>query len=198
MKRFPFAVLLMTSVVFAQSEAQQTSKPTTPEKKIVDPRTTKPKSLTGSKAPAEDSPLVRASKIKSADRKAKLHMDNASIKSNKGKLSETPGLPAVTIPGKVPDHRDKLAKYDKAVEEWQKSVSETEKAISSLTQEIEDLERLTGQFEEGFYNEDDPGYREVLEDKFTQSQERLTKAREELAKTRAKEQELANGKPRLD
>jgi chromosome segregation ATPase len=197
MKHLPLAILLMTSVAFAQSETPQTSK-TTGEKKIEDPRTTKPKALTPTVAPAEDSPLVKASKIKGAERKAKLHMNNATIKASKGKLSETPGLPAVTMPAKVPDHREKLAKYDKSVEEWNQSVAQTEKSIASLTQEIEDLERLTGQYEEGFYNEDDPGYREVLEDKFTQSQERLTKAREELAKAREQEQSLANGKPRLD
>lgn len=197
MKHLPLAVLLMASVAFAQSDNQQSTKATT-KKKIEDPRTTTPKSLTASAAAVQDSPLVRASKIKHSDGKAKLRMNNATIKASKGKLSETPGLPAVSLPAKVPDHREKLAKYDKSVEEWEQSVTQTGKAISSLTQEIEDLERLTGQFEEGFYNEDDPGYREVLEDKFAQSQERLTKAREELAKAREQEQSLSNGKPRLD
>src|SRR5688500_4553853 len=130
MKHLPLAVLLMTSVAFGQSETQQTSK-STREKKIEDPRTTKPKALSPTVAPAEDSPLVKASKIKPGERKAKLHMNNSTVKASKGKISETPGLPAVVVPAKLPDHREKLAKYDKAVETWQQSIAETEKSIAS-------------------------------------------------------------------
>lgn len=146
-----------------------------------------------------DSPLVAASKKKPVKgKKAKLQINDETVKASRGKLSETPGLPLIEVPAGVPDHTEKLQKYDKAVEEWEKSLAETGKKIGDLTQEIADLETLTGSFEESFYNEDDPGYREVMEDKFNQAQERLTKAREELAKARQDEQALANGKPRLD
>lgn len=186
------AVLLGSAVAAAQSEEQAA---TAEKKRQV---AVEAKALTTT-ATRVDSPLVAASKKKPAGaKKAKLEINDKTVKSSKGKISETPGLPLVKPPTEIPDHREKLEKYDKAVVDWQKEKTENAAAIVSLAQEIADLEALTGSFEEQFYNEDDPGYREMMEDKFNRAQERLAKAREELAAARANEQALANGKPRLD
>ena len=166
-------------------------------KKEEEKKSTAPKNLTA--AAKSDSPLVKAAKSQPTDRaKAKIQIDNNDVKNSKGKLTEFKKVPKSASMTPVIHRNDqKIAQYDRDVEAWKKAVDDTGKKIQALTQEIADLENFAGRYEEEFYNEDDPGFREVLEDKYSQSQSRLEKARAELASAMAEEQRLNNSRPRI-
>lgn len=190
------AFLLVGAALHAQDKPESASTKTgTREKEIEDPRTTTPRPL--QPTAVKESDLVRAAKKSPASRdKAKIQIDNASVKGSKGKLTEM-GAGNLRQTGAAPKQNETIARYDKELDAWKKSVESGQKKVSALEQEIADLESLVNGFEENFYNEDEPGYREVLEEKYIQSQERLEKAREELGRARDEQQKLENSKPRI-
>lgn len=180
------AVIFAAEAAFAQSSQ---SKPAAPAKREV----VKP----AAPAPGEDSPLVKASKLKKA-KKAKIEIDNSTVKKTTGKLTISKERP-----GSRPDDQAALAEqrrradaFDNDLKQWQKSVGETKEKVTALNEEIANLERVVASFEENYYNEDDPALAESMEDKYQKAYRQLERAREELANTRQQQEELDRSKPR--
>ena len=145
----------------------------------------------------KDSALVAAAKKSPANRnKAKLKIDNSTLKKSGGKPTVPPkkGLPKVA----PEDTADAIiARHDKAVREWQVNIALAKERIDNLTREITSLEAALGRFEEDFYNEDDPAYRDTLEGKYGSAEERMKAAREELTQAQADLANLESNKPRI-
>lgn len=145
----------------------------------------------------QDSPLVAASKKTPAKRdKAKIRIDNATVKKSAGKLTVAPARPAPKIA--LQDTTEaRIQKFDRDTAAWKAALAQYNEKIDALAAEIASLETVLGRFEEDYYNEDDPGYRDVLEGKYNSAEERLKSAREELARARDEAAELERSKPRL-
>lgn len=183
--------LAMATAVFISStvSAQDTPKKSEPAKKI---------SSDAKKPEAQDSPLVAASKKSATKRdKQKIVITNETVKKSTGKLTVGPARPPIAIP--LADRSEtRIARYDAAVKQWKAQIAYNQQKIDALTKEIAELEGATGRFEEDFYNEDDPAYRDFLESKYDSASERLKAAKEELDQARTEQTTLEQNKPRVD
>lgn len=185
---FTLAVILAAQAAFAQSASTNTSPPT--KRELATPAATAPE-------PEKDSPLVRASKLKKA-KKAKIEIDNNTVKKTTGKLTiskERPGS-RPEDQAALAEQRSRNEAFDNDLKQWQKSVTETKEKVTALNEEIANLERVVLAFEENYYNEDDPGLAEAMDEKYQKAYRQLERAREELANTRQQQEELDRSKPR--
>jgi predicted nucleic acid-binding Zn-ribbon protein len=178
------ALLSLPLTLFAQSQ------PADEKKKEEQP-------VAKAAAAPQDSALVAAAKKAPVKRdKEKLRIDNTTVKKSAGKLTIAPPRPKPRI---APEDtaQARIAKHDRELRDWQNSLARAQSKVDALTKEITTLEASLGRFEEDFYNEDDPAYRETLEGQYGSAEERIKAAREELLQAQTELTQIENSKPRI-
>jgi chromosome segregation ATPase len=183
------ATLVLAAMTTGSALAAEPAKKTPPE-------TTAAAKAAGEAS--EDSPLVRAAKSGPQNRdKAKIVIDNSTVRKSTGKLT------IVSAPIAKPNQKAREARrrearaYDQQKALWEKNRTDSAEKIQRLERELNELESVVGNYEEDFYNEDDPGVREGLEDQYQSSSDRMEKIRQDLARARQEAEEIERSEPRF-